>query len=89
MYFILRFIVIKVENLQNTMGTKTLKLLNFVEIIKKLGNKEKEFHARFCFVHYISLHGILSFLDVRSCVKAHNNLLINVVIVSLNTCFST
>ena len=61
MYFILRFIVIKVEILQNKMSTKTLKLLNFVETIKKMGDKEKELHAKFCFVLFQSLHGISSF----------------------------
>ena len=89
MYFILRFIVIKVEILQNKMSTKTLKLLNFVETIKKMGDKEKELHAKFCFVLFQSLHGISHFLDVRSYFNAHNDLLINVVFVSLNTCFST
>ena len=48
MYFILRFIVIKVEILQNKMSTKALKLLNFVETKKKMGDNEKELHAKFC-----------------------------------------
>ena len=58
MYFILRFIVIKVEILQNKMSTKTLKLLNFVETIKKMGDKEKELHAKFlfCFVPIFTWH---------------------------------
>ena len=61
MYFILRFIVIKVEILQHKMNTKTLKLLNFVETKKKMGDNEKELHAKFCFVLFQSLHGIFLF----------------------------
>ena len=89
MYFILRFIVIKVEILQNKMSTKALKLLNFVETRRKWGIMKKSYMQSFVLfcsnLYMASLH----FLDVRSYVNAHNDLLINVVFVSLNTCFST
>ena len=86
MYFILRFIVIKVEILHK-LG-KTSKLLNFVETIKKMRGKKKDVHANFCFCSNLLMVS-LRFLDVRSYFKARNKLLKNVVIVSLNTCFST